>query len=150
MVRNSTYNNMNAQDTASPWFQKWAKSASVGERLKWILEVRGMKQTELAEAMAKLSKDEDKTLPAQSRSASTQSSVSNVITNYSRKPSAPTLLRMASVLGANPYWLIFGEGQPFEVVPAGKKHERAMIDAFRELDPTSQAAILAAAKAMKK
>jgi hypothetical protein len=57
-------------DKLDPAFQSWAKKASIGDRLRWLLEYRKMKQTELAEKIDQ-----------------TQASVSNVITQSSRKPS---------------------------------------------------------------
>ncbi len=138
------------QDIENSWFSRWAKSVSVGERLRWLLEVRGYKQVQLAEAMKKLSEQDPKDLPKQSRAATTQSSLSNVITNASRKPNAPTLLRLAAILQASPSWLLTGEGHPFEISTVGKKDEKALLEAFRNLDPDAKSALLTAAKAMAK
>ena len=118
-------------DRLDPAFQRWAKNASIGERLRWLLEIRNMKQTELAEQIGR-----------------TQASISNVITQSSRKPSAPTLLRMAAALQASADWIITGDGHPFEINVVGKKAEKELLKAFRGMDEQAQAALLAAAKAM--
>jgi transcriptional regulator with XRE-family HTH domain len=92
-----------------------------------------MKQTELAEKIGQ-----------------TQASISNVITQSSRKPSAPALLKMAAALECSATWIITGEGHPFEVSTIGRKAEKELLAAFREMDPQAQSALLAAAHAMKK
>lgn len=118
-------------DRLDPAFQSWAKKASIGGRLRWLLEYREMKQTELAEKIGR-----------------TQASISNVITQSSRKPSAPTLLRMAAALQASAEWIISGEGHPFEINVVGRRAEKDLLAAFRNMDEQAQAALLAAAKAM--
>ncbi len=118
-------------DKLDPAFQSWAKKASIGERLRWLLEYRDMKQTQLAETIG-----------------TTQAAISNIVTNASRKPSAPTLLRMAAALQASADWIITGDGHPFEVSTVGKRAEKDLLAAFRDMDPQAQAALLAAAKAM--
>jgi transcriptional regulator with XRE-family HTH domain len=118
-------------DKLDPAFQSWAKKASIGERLRWLLEYREMKQTQLAEQIG-----------------TTQAAISNIATNASRKPSAPTLLKMAAALQASADWIITGEGHPFEINIVGKKAEKDLLAAFRDMDPQAQAALLAAAKAM--
>jgi transcriptional regulator with XRE-family HTH domain len=133
-----------------PTFAKWARTATVGERLRWLLEHRGFTQVQLAEEMRRLSKDDPKNLPKQSQAAQGQSAISNIITNYSRKPNAVTLLRMAAALQANAEWIMTGSGHPFEINTIGRKSERALLDAFRDMDEQAQSALLAAAKAMAK
>lgn len=118
-------------DKLDPAFQSWAKKASIGDRLRWLLEYRDMKQTELAEKIG-----------------TTQAAISNICTNASRKPSAPTLLRMAAALQASADWIITGDGHPFEISTVGKRAEKDLLAAFRDMDPQAQAALLAAAKAM--
>ena len=109
-----------------------------------------MKQTQLAEAMKKLAEQDPKDIPKQSRAATTQSAISNVITKWSRKPNAPTLLRMAAILQASPQWIMTGEGHPFEITTVGKKDEKALLEAFRALDQDARAALLVAARTMAK
>ena len=119
--------------TKSPTFQRWAKSATIGERIRWLIELRGYTQVELAKKMGL-----------------TQASVSNWITGDSRKPSAPSLLKLAAALDANPHWIITGEGDPLQMQVIGKKAEEELLRAFREMDPQAQAALIAAAHAMKR
>lgn len=138
----------NGSDVSGVAFTKWSRSATVGDRLRWLLEARGMTQTDLAATMKRLSQDDRKDIPKQSQAAQGQSAISNLVTDASRKPSAPTLLRMAAALGANPHWIIFGDGQPFEVAAATRKEERDLLSTFRDMDPTAQNALLAAARAM--
>jgi transcriptional regulator with XRE-family HTH domain len=114
-------------------FQRWAKSASIGERIRWLIEARGYKQVELAEKMDL-----------------TQASISNWITGASRKPSAPSLLKLAAALECNPQFIITGEGDPWEMNAVTKSSEQELLHAFRDMDPKAQAALIAAAHAMKK
>lgn len=114
-------------------FEVWAKGASIGERLRWVLEFRNMKQTELAEKIGR-----------------TQASISNVITQSSRRPNAETLLRMAAALQCSAEWLVTGDGHPFEISVVGKRAEKELLAAFRDMDEQAQSALLAAAKAMKR
>lgn len=92
-----------------------------------------MKQTELAKAIGR-----------------TQSSISNVITDSTRRPNAETLLRMAAALQCSAEWLVRGEGHPFEINVVGRKAEKDLLEAFRDLDDQAKAALLAAAHAMKR
>jgi len=80
----------------------------------------------------------------------TQAAVSNWITGSSRKPSAPSLLKLAAALDANPQWIIVGEGDPFQMQAITKESEQELMQAFREMDPKAQAALIAAAHAMKR
>jgi hypothetical protein len=57
-----------------------------------------MSQVQLANTMRKLAENDPKDLPQQSRAAVTQAAISNIVTQASRKPNAPTLLRMAAAL----------------------------------------------------
>jgi transcriptional regulator with XRE-family HTH domain len=104
---------------------------SIGDRLRYLIEVRGYTQVELA-----------------SKVGVTQAAISNLVTDSSRKPSAPTLLKLAAALQANPEWILTGQGDPFEINIVGKRSERDLIEAFRSMDPQAQAALIAAAKAM--
>jgi transcriptional regulator with XRE-family HTH domain len=79
-------------------FAKWAKSATIGERIRWLIEARGYKQTELAAKMDL-----------------TQATISNWITGASRKPNAPSLLKLAAALQCNPQWVIDGTGDPWQM-----------------------------------
>lgn len=128
-----TYRQAFLSDKLDPAFQRWAKGASIGERLRWLLEHRHMKQTELAEKIGR-----------------TQASISNLVTTSTRRPNAETLLRMAAALECSAEWLVRGDGHPFEINVIGKKAEKDLIEAFRGMDPQAQSALIAAAHAMKK
>lgn len=104
---------------------------SIGDRLRYLIEVRRYTQVELAKKVGV-----------------TQAAISNLVTDSSRKPSAPTLLKLAAALQANPDWILTGEGDPFEINVIGKKSEQQLLESFRNMDSQAQAALLAAAKAM--
>lgn len=106
---------------------------TIGDRLRYLLEVRGFSQVDLA---AKI--------------GLTQSAISNIVTNSSRKPSAPTLLKLAAALQANPQWILDGKGDPFEINVISAKSEQELLSCFRDMDPQAKAALLAAAHAMSK
>lgn len=120
-------------DKLSSTFKIWAKGTSIGDRLRWLLEHRKMKQTELAEKIGV-----------------TQAAVSNIVTTSTRKPSAPTLLRMAAALQASAEWIITGDGDPFEINIVSAESEKELIESFRNMNHQAQAALIAAAKAMSK
>lgn len=104
---------------------------SIGDRLRYLIEVRKYTQVELAKKVGV-----------------TQAAISNLVTDSSRKPSAPTLLKLAAALQANPDWIMTGQGEPFEMSTVGKKSEQQLLESFRNMDPQAQAALIAAAKAM--
>ena len=104
---------------------------SIGDRLRYLIEVRKYTQVELAKKIGV-----------------TQAAISNLVTDSSRKPSAPTLLKLAAALQANPDWIMTGQGEPFEMNIIGKRSERDLLEAFRNMDSQAQAALIAAARAM--
>ncbi len=106
---------------------------TIGDRLRFLLEVRGYTQVEIAKKIG-----------------ITQAAISNIVTDSSRKPSAPTLLKLAAALQANPQWILDGQGDPFEINTISAQSEKELLRAFREMDHQAQAALLAAAKAMAK
>lgn len=114
-------------------FAKWAKSATIGERIRWLIEARGYKQTELAAKMDL-----------------TQATISNWITGASRKPNAPSLLKLAAALQCNPQWVIDGTGDPWQMNKMTQESEQELLEAFRAMEPQAQAALIAAANAMRK
>lgn len=114
-------------------FAKWAKSATIGERIRWLIESRGYKQTELAAKMDL-----------------TQATISNWITGASRKPNAPSLLKLAAALQCNPQWVIDGTGDPWQMNKMTQESEQELLEAFRAMEPQAQAALIAAANAMRK
>lgn len=105
---------------------------TIGDRVRFIMEARGMKQTEVAMKIGL-----------------TQAAISNIVTDFSRKPSAPTLLKLAAALQASPYWIITGEGSPFEITTIGRDDERQLIDTYRDLDAQGKAAALKAIRAIR-
>lgn len=118
--------------------QQWAPSSehlfeamSVGERVRWILEVREVKQTEIAE-----------------RIGITQAGISNVVTDASRKPSAPTLLALARELEINPQWLLDGKGDPFAWAPVTASDQVELLNLYKAASKQGRAAILATARAV--
>ena len=106
---------------------------SLGDRLRYLLEIRGYSQVALAKKIG-----------------ITQAAISNLVTDSSRKPSAPTLLKLAAALQANPDWILTGEGDPFEMNVVNRKSEKELLEAFRNMNAQGQAALIAAAKAMAK
>ena len=106
---------------------------TIGDRIRYLLEVRKMKQTEVAQAIG-----------------ITQAAISNIVTNASRKPSAPTLLKLAAALQCNPHWIVTGQGEPFEINTIGRTLEKQLIAAFRDMDADAQTALLAVAETMRK
>lgn len=120
-------------DKLDPAFQRWAKEASIGDRLRWLLEFRDITQVALAEKIGR-----------------TQAAISNLVTTSTRRPNAETLLRLAAALECSAEWLVRGEGHPFEISVVGKRAEKELLAAFRDMDQQAQSALLAAALAMKK
>lgn len=112
---------------------KHFEKMTIGDRIRYLIEVRRYTQVQLAEKIGV-----------------TQAAISNLVTDSSRKPSAPTLLKLAAALQANPDWILTGQGQPFQMNVIGAKAEQEMLEAFRQLDDQAKAALLSAAKAMKK
>jgi transcriptional regulator with XRE-family HTH domain len=102
---------------------------SRGERLRWLMEFREVKQTELALKIGL-----------------TQSAISNLVTDRARKPSAPTLLRLADVLGCQPLWLLHGDGDPFSAHTAALTElESSLLDLTRQLSGVDRHLLLAIA-----
>lgn len=114
-------------------FARWARSATIGDRIRWLIEARGYKQTELAAKMEL-----------------TQATISNWLTGASRKPNAPSLLKLAAALQCNPQWILDGTGDPWQMNQITQQSEQELIEAFRAMDPQAQAGLIAAAKAMRK
>lgn len=106
-------------------FTKWAKAASIGARIRWLIEARGYKQNELAEKMEL-----------------TQATISNWITGASRKPNAISLLKLSTALDCNPQWIVDGTGEPWQVNAVTKPVEQELLKSYRALTPQVQAALL--------
>lgn len=109
------------------------KAMSIGDRIRYVMEVREVKQTELAE-----------------RLGIGQSAISNLVTDASRKPSAPTLLALAAELQINPNWILTGEGDPYGWAPVTHENQVELLNLFKGMTAEGKAALLAAARAMAK
>ena len=107
------------------------KAMTVGHRLKWMLEHRGVKQLHLAQKLGIM-----------------QSTISNIVTDSSRRPSAPTLMMLAHELQCNPSWLLDGEGNPFSWAPVTSDDQVELLNAWKAMTPQSRALILATARAL--
>lgn len=105
------------------------KAMSVGQRLKWMLEHRGVKQLHLAQKLGIM-----------------QSTISNIVTDASRRPSAPTLMMLATELQCNPTWLLDGEGNPFSWAPVTSDDQVDLLNAWKAMTPQSRAVLLAMAR----
>lgn len=104
---------------------------TLGDRLRWIIELRGYTQVEVA-----------------TKIGMTQAAVSNLVTDDSRKPSAPTLLRLAEALDFNPKWLLDGEGDPHATPATTSQYEVDLLTEVRKLDERGRHALMATARAM--
>lgn len=104
---------------------------TIGQRLVWLREKHGMRQADLAKEIG---------ITAQSLGA--------IELGKTRAPSAPTLLRLAAVLDANPEWIIHGRGSP-TIEKATQDTVDEFVSVFKQLSPEHQAALLAAAKSLK-
>ena len=107
------------------------KSMSVGQRLRYLLEVREVKQLHLAEKLGIM-----------------QSTISNIVTDSARKPSAGTLMLLATELRCSPTWLMTGEGDPFAWVPITHPEQVELIHAWLDMAPENRAALLGMARAL--
>lgn len=105
---------------------------TIGDRIRYLRELQGYKQAELA-----------------MKAGITQAAISNLETDSSRKPSAPTLLRLAEALECDPQWLLDGIGEPKQERALNSSSENELLEAFRAMTPAARRALLAAAKAMK-
>lgn len=106
---------------------------TIGDRVRWLMEKRRVKQTELA-----------------SKIGITQAGISNIVTNAARKPSAPTLMRLAEELQCNPNWILSGKGDPFgwQAVTADTQVE--LLNLFKSMPEDAKQTLLAVARSMKK
>lgn len=104
-------------------------SMTVGERIRWLLEVKGRTQVDLAREIGL-----------------TQASISNWMTGHSRKPNAPSLVKLAEALGANAQWIVSGEGEPFGALTITDERERELVALLRSVPPKHRAKFLAQAR----
>lgn len=104
---------------------------TVGERVRWLLEYKGLKQTELAAKMG-----------------TTQAMISNIVTDASRKPSAPSLLDMADIFECRPRWILEGLGDPFAWAVVSDPKQAELLRLFRALNAKQKEALMVTAKAL--
>lgn len=109
------------------------KKLTIGDRLRWLIEVRGIKQTELALKIG-----------------ITQAAISNLVTDSSRKPSAPTLMKLATFLECNPTWVLTGEGDPYGWAPVTSDSQVELLNLFKSMSGPSKEALLSVARSMNK
>ena len=85
--------------------------ATIGSRIRFAIEQADISQVELAK-----------------RIGVTQSCISNLVTDSSRKPNIFTLNALAAALNVSEDWIRFGEG------PACDPLEESLLAEFRKLD----------------
>lgn len=112
---------------AAPLFKKM----SIGDRVRHVMDERGIKQTELA-----------------LRIGVGQAAISNIVTDASRKPSAPTLIAMATELRVNPAWILTGEGDPYTWAPVTSADQVELLNLYRAMTNAARQALLATARTM--
>jgi transcriptional regulator with XRE-family HTH domain len=106
---------------------------SIGDRIRYLIELRQYKQVELA-----------------AKTGVTQAAISNLVTDSTRKPSAPTLLRLALALDASPQWIITGEGDPFETIAPKDRDEGRLVDNYRHMSQQHKTALLSMSETLRK
>lgn len=102
---------------------------SMGDRLRFLMEVRETTQVQLAKTIGL-----------------TQAAISNLVTDDSRKPSAPTLMKIAAALECNPNWILDGRGDPFAWAPVTGDSQVELLNAFAAMDDAGKAHLLATAQ----
>jgi transcriptional regulator with XRE-family HTH domain len=107
------------------------ENATIGERLRSLIWDRNMTQLELA----KLCGVE-------------QAAISNICTDNSRKPSAPTLLELCRVFQCSPDWLMFGTGEPYQLNTIGRPDEQELVRLYREAQPIVRESVLVLLKSL--
>lgn len=104
--------------------------ASVGDRIKFLRERRGISQPELAR-----------------KAGISQPSMYNIESGKTKSPSAINLMQIAAILEVSPWWLLIGDSAP-ESAEIADVVEWTSI--FFQLSPPQRRAITAAARAMSK
>ena len=107
------------------------KKLSIGQRIRWAIEERQLTQVEVA-----------------NRVGLTQATVSNWVTDTSRKPSGPSLLKLANALGISPDWIVTGAGDPFDVSTVWDKGERELLSLYRGMGPKERASLIRHARSV--
>lgn len=112
--------------------RKAFETLTPGERLRWLMKVRQIKQVDLALKIG-----------------ITQSGVSNIVSNIARKPSAPTLMRIAEELQCNPTWILTGQGDPYAWAPVTSDTQVELLNLYKSMDADGRKALLAVARSMR-
>jgi transcriptional regulator with XRE-family HTH domain len=102
-----------------------------GARVRYLRKLRGFSQGALAKLVG-----------------ISQPSISDLENDVSKEPSAPTLLRMAAVLQANPEWMLNGKGHPLTVEVSDTAAKNEMASLFAAMTPEQQAAMLSTARVL--
>lgn len=111
---------------------RFFENLSIGQRIKYMREQRKYTQVELAK-----------------KAGVGQAAISNLETDSSRKPSAPTLLRLAAALDCNPNWFLDGIGDPSTWQPVTKDSEAEILARYRKMSPEARVTFLAFMKTFK-
>lgn len=104
---------------------------TIGQRLRHMIDARQFTQVSLAKQVG-----------------ITQAAISNIVTDSSRKPSAPTLLKLAGALQCSPEWLITGVGDPFQSNTLGERSEQELVELYRRAPNNLKESILSMLRAL--
>ena len=105
---------------------------SIGDRIRWLREKKGINQLELANLIG-----------------ISGPSVSNLETGRSKRPASTTLLRLAAALEANPGWIVTGRGDPFDWPTFTDGDEADLIAIFKSLSNEQKGMLMAVANTLK-
>lgn len=105
------------------------KDMSVGDRVKWLLVVRQLTQSEAAVLIGV-----------------SQSTLANLISKPERKPSSTTLLSMAKVLDCKPTFLIQGLDPPTVQNTLKDAQQEELLTLFQNLSPIARQQLLVFAR----
>jgi transcriptional regulator with XRE-family HTH domain len=109
------------------------KKMTIGERLRYAMEVRQITQVDLAPKVGV-----------------GQSALSNIMTDSSRKPNAFTLIALCDELRISPHWLLYGDGDPYAWAPVTAQDQVELLNIFRALPADAKRSLLATARSLMK
>lgn len=78
----------------------------------------------------------------------TQGAIAQIENNMRKTISAPTLLKLAAALEANPEWILTGKGDPKAMPQVSQESTTELVGLFEGMTEANKAALLAAAKAL--
>lgn len=104
---------------------------SIGDRLRWLMEKRRVTQVQVAAAIGV-----------------TQSAISNIVNDSSRRPRADTLVALADYFNVRPYWILTGQGDAAADKRLLTNREARLIEDLRSLDGRSQQVVFNLANAL--